>query len=352
MSKKANYFKIGVFVILAITVAIVAVIILGAGAFFQEKTFMESYFEESVQGLEVGSSVKFRGVGIGNVELITLVDEEYATDRRYVLVRVGLTSHVWQAGGGQKDLTKEIDRGLRVRLAFQGLTGTAYLEADYLDPERNPPLEIDWTPRYCYIPSASSTITRLSESLDRIMRKLEQVDITKITEGVETSLTAFTKATQGFDVKKTNEQAQQLLMDLRETNRLIAQTLQGESLESILSDTSATMGAARRIVEGSEAPLTEFPAALLEASRNVETFTERLDAVSEGLPDTFTRLRDMVHEIEGLFASHQRDIAIAVRNIKAASENLRELSEDAKRYPAQVLFGGPPSPVHPQGEEE
>jgi hypothetical protein len=34
------------------------------------------------------------------------------------------------------------------------LTGTAYLEADYLDPVRNPFLEIDWQLRFLYVPSA------------------------------------------------------------------------------------------------------------------------------------------------------------------------------------------------------
>ncbi|MDY6838460.1 MAG: MlaD family protein [Thermodesulfobacteriota bacterium] len=351
MSGRANYFKIGLFVIVATTLAVVSVIILGAGALFQKKTLMESYFEESVQGLEVGSPVKFRGVGIGNVELITLVDREYATALQHVLVRVGLSSDVWKAKPKQVgDLTEEIERGLRVRLAFQGLTGTAYLEADYLDPERNPPLKIDWTPRYCYIPSAPSTITRLSESLDRIMRRLEQVKIDRITEVVETSLKAFTQATEDVDLKETNAQAQELLIDLRETNRLIAESLKGGRLESILSDTSATMGAARRIVEGSEPSLAEFPAALLEASRNVEAFTKRLDAMSQGLPDAFSRLKEILHEIDDLLSSQQQDIAITVRNIKAASENLRELTENATRYPAQVLFGEPPSPVDPQGE--
>ena len=32
----------------------------------------------------------------------------------------------------------EIDKGLRVRLAPQGITGTSYLEIDYVDPKANP----------------------------------------------------------------------------------------------------------------------------------------------------------------------------------------------------------------------
>ncbi|MGD8513484.1 MAG: MlaD family protein [Deltaproteobacteria bacterium] len=349
MSARASYFKIGVFVISGATIAVVAVTILGAGVLLQKKTPMETYFEDSVQGLEVGSPVKFRGVGIGNVELITLVDREYPTGFRYVLVRVGLSQDALQSRSQQwakSDLGKEIEKGLRVRLAFQGLTGAAYLEADYLDPQRNPPLIIDWIPRYSYIPSAPSTIARLSESLDGIMRNLEQIDVEKITDAVETSLNAFTKTAQGLDLQETNEQVQQLLTELSG----VAQLLKEGEIESILSDTSATMATARRIVEGSEPSLTEFPSALLEASKNIKELTKRLDAVSRDLPEALAKFRRVLHDVDHLLSNQQEDIELTIRNIRAASENFKELSENAKKYPSQVLFGEPPRRVHPGRE--
>ena len=45
-----------------------------------------------------------------------------------------------------------------MRLAPQGITGTSYLEIDYVDPVP-PILPIDWTPDNIYIPSAPSTVT-------------------------------------------------------------------------------------------------------------------------------------------------------------------------------------------------
>ena len=40
----------------------------------------------------------------------------------------------------------EVEKGLRVKLAPQGITGTSYLEIDYVDPANNPPLPVDWVP--------------------------------------------------------------------------------------------------------------------------------------------------------------------------------------------------------------
>ncbi len=67
-----------------------------------------------------------------------------------------------RAGAGdlteQKSVDLEIEKGLRMRLAPQGITGTSYLEIDYVDPPP-PVLPIDWVPENIYIPSAPSTVT-------------------------------------------------------------------------------------------------------------------------------------------------------------------------------------------------
>jgi phospholipid/cholesterol/gamma-HCH transport system substrate-binding protein/paraquat-inducible protein B len=143
--EKFSYFKIGIFVISAVVLGVLGVVVLGAGAIFQKKSIVETYIDESVQGLDVGSPVKFRGVPVGNVEDISLTSVEYRTRLQYVLVRFSISSNMFQFPVNDPSspaLQRELDRGFRIRMAAQGLTGVAYLEADYLNPERNPPLLI------------------------------------------------------------------------------------------------------------------------------------------------------------------------------------------------------------------
>ena len=52
MSLKANYFKLGLFVIGAVVAAAALIIIIGSGRAFQTKIPIETYFNESVQGLD------------------------------------------------------------------------------------------------------------------------------------------------------------------------------------------------------------------------------------------------------------------------------------------------------------
>src|SRR6266508_6122735 len=137
---KLSYFKIGIFVISAIVIGVIGVVVLGAGAIFQKRSLIETYIDESVQALEVGSHVIFRGVPVGRVEQISLTSAEYSTRRQYVLVRVAISSNMFQFPVNDPNspaLKNELDRGFRIRMAAQGLTGVAYVETDYLDPERS-----------------------------------------------------------------------------------------------------------------------------------------------------------------------------------------------------------------------
>ena len=77
MSQKANYFKLGLFVIGALVAGVVVVLVIGSGRWFERKITIETYFNESVQGLDLGSKIKFKGVVIGDVTKISFTYGQY-----------------------------------------------------------------------------------------------------------------------------------------------------------------------------------------------------------------------------------------------------------------------------------
>jgi phospholipid/cholesterol/gamma-HCH transport system substrate-binding protein/paraquat-inducible protein B len=343
-----SYFKIGVFVISAVVIGVIGVVALGVRTIFQKQVLVETYIDESVQGLDIGSAVKFRGVQVGDVEKITLTSVEYPTRRRYVLVRVGLDPSMFQyplvdAGGPGFDT--EIQKGLRVRLAAQGLTGVAYLEADYLDPARYPPLAIDWQPVYPYIPSAQSTITRLTESVDRILRNVENVDIQRLTETIEKSLSTITKFTTGAGLDKIGPQVNAILTEIGHTNRELKAIMTSPELKSTLADASAAAASARQIFAQAEKPLNKILADLPETSERIKNLAGQMDAASADLPETTGHLKETLRRLERFIASQQDDLQVTVQNLRAITENVKEITDNAKSYPGQILFGSPPPPA-------
>src|SRR6476661_7899346 len=188
MSAQANFFKIGLFVIGGTLALVLLLLILGSGQLFQSKVTMETYLNESVQGLEVGSKVRYRAVVVGAVRRIGFTYNVYEQDQpmpvrlRYVMIEATILPRLigGRAGGDitRPDTAKvEIDKGLRVRLAPQGITGTSYLEIDYVDPKTNPQLPISWEPANLYIPGAQSTVTEFVAAASEIVERLRNVDI-------------------------------------------------------------------------------------------------------------------------------------------------------------------------------
>ncbi|MEM7262663.1 MAG: MlaD family protein [Planctomycetota bacterium] len=174
-----GYFKIGSFVLVGLALLTVGITVFGAGLFGGDRTYLETYFDESVQGLSKGSPVKYRGVQIGFVEEINFCRNKYALDpadanfekhTRYVYTRVALYPTIFENFEDRTEVERTladlVDRGLRTRLTSLGVTGTVYLEVDYFDVSLNPKLDVSWDPEHYYVPSSEST---LLQSLPRFL---------------------------------------------------------------------------------------------------------------------------------------------------------------------------------------
>jgi ABC-type transporter Mla subunit MlaD len=313
MSVKANYFKIGIFIISATVIAIIAIIVLGVGTVFQHKVMIETYIDGSVQGLDVGSPFKFRGVKLGSVEEITFVGNEYKFERtseeylaygQFILIKASFKPVQDVTEKEQRIfLERMIAKGLRVRLASQGITGAAFLEADYIDPAESPPMKITWEPKTYYVPSVPSKITQLTESVETILAKLEEINVKGITDGLEVTLGSVNKILNDVKVAKIAEHVEQLLVELRETNKKV---------KPLITDASETM-----------------------------------DSVKEELPEILGQLKRTLRRFNNLVANEEENVAVSTENVRLITGNLRDLTENAKKSPSQFIFGGPPPPSQP-----
>ncbi|MHC5082423.1 MAG: MlaD family protein, partial [Planctomycetota bacterium] len=197
MRENSTYFKVGLFVLGCLALLIAGVIFISADK-IDHAVLVETYIDESVQGLSVGSSVVRRGVAIGRVERITFVPVEYPMEtesvefdkfERYVMVVMAIRPTEFPQLGKDPELVsasirKQVNNGLRFKISYQGITGLAYLEADYVDPLRNPPLAVPWVPKNHYIPSSPSLMQNFTEALDKTFQRLGAMDV----EGLVTKM--------------------------------------------------------------------------------------------------------------------------------------------------------------------
>jgi phospholipid/cholesterol/gamma-HCH transport system substrate-binding protein len=342
--------KVGIFVLVALALIVAGIAILGGGSLLRQTEQAETYVNESVQGLDVGSPVKFRGVQIGRVSTIGFVQTEYQVDRsselsRLVLVRFEIFPRTFgtTTSGLEKEVQGMIQRGLRVRLAQQGLTGTEYLEADFLSPDLYPPLPITWDPDALYIPSAPSRLSQFTDAAEEVMRNLRRTDIAKLIDEA-TSLVEDLRGTsealhQFFDQTALTQMRQDLGESFANLKRLsdTAASAGTATLES-LRDTVARLGDVTRIIQEATAG-DRLPSIVADS----QAASANLRKATNDLPQTMATLRGAIQRLDSLLVNGQGDVASTLDNLHIATENLRQLSETAKRYPSQLLFGGPPA---------
>lgn len=335
MSAKADYFKIGVFIVSALAVTVTAIVALSGGKWFKKVVYWESYFDESVQGLAVGSPIKYRGVQVGTVEAIGFVGDVYGEELgkedlrhygRYILVRgssADLMPHLTQEEK-EEERGGRISAGLRVRLASQGVTGVVYLEADYLDPAEYPALQVPWKPQSIYMPSAPSSVSVLGTALHTIARDLEKADIHTITRHLDGLVLEVTKVVKDLNVQGLSSQTGRVLDELERTAQQGRRVMERPELTTILSDTAYTMEGAKKLI--------------MELSQ----ISKQIKIASDRFPEASNRLEKSVRRVDTLLANKSQDIEETIENLRVVSANLRELTDNAKRYPAQVFLGGPP----------
>jgi ABC-type transporter Mla subunit MlaD len=344
MSQKANYFRLGIFIIIAAALFVAIVLALGAGNIFERTVAIETYFDESVQGLDVGSAVKYRGVQIGRVTRIGFTASKYQNDvpvkgrRQYVLVEAELQPELIGTKQDAESLMEMISAGLRARLAPVGITGTAYLEIDFVDPKAYPPLAITWTPQNVYIPSAPSTYNQIVSGAQKFLATLDNADI----EGAINSIAVLARTANdklgelpvgaiGFELNAAVKEARTLIARLD-------RTIAAPEVAQAVKDLGVAAARLREVL--AQPGWATAPGQAAEAFAKVREVAE-----NPHLQDALVRLDRILTRLDTMTAGADADFSTALYNLRRVSENLRDLTESVKRYPGAV-FGEPPRPVN------
>jgi len=375
--RKTDYFRLGAFILTGTALLVFMIVVLGAGQFFTRPVLLETYFNEAVNGLEVGSPVRFRGVKIGRVSSIDFVMGRYTTleqsNSRYVYVECELSRADFLAGpksSAQAELDKEVERGLRIRPVSQGLTGTLNLSLDYFPPQSNPPLEVNWVPNNLYVPSAPSTMNRIEAAIADASEAISSLDKEDM-EAILKSIRSVTENLSTFfaqaDAKGIGEM---LVRNLEQTERIFARlnTLLGDtevskllpSAQLVLNDVHGFFATAGPDMTAAASDMRETFASLKRTTATLEKAVqdpkadlagalENVNKATESVNIAAARFQDLMVRTNGMVAGQEANIEEIVENVRLLVLNLKELTEEAKRYPSGVLFGQPPAEQSPAG---
>lgn len=238
--------RIGIFVVTGLVLLLAILYVLGLSELFTRKAYLSTTFVESVQGLSVGSSVKYRGVPLGTVKSISILISErlVKVDMEIELKHLIAKSSRDQQLVAQEVFTREIKHGLRCRLEYAGITGMKFVNFDYFakpDDELQPspfPMSQD---DYIYIPSVPSTMEDITTALISAIERLSKIRFEEIAEEVESALLEFNAFLSSPTMKATVNRIHDAAVNIESGSNIIAQMLADDKLNKILDGAIADL---------------------------------------------------------------------------------------------------------------
>lgn len=324
---ETNYWKIGLFVAVGSLLGVAAVFWLAAQRLNRELLPSVTYFDESVQGLDIGAPVKMRGVTIGNVSKIT-----FAPDQRLVEVHSDIYADVMRRIGfpytadGWQSVPPPDD--LRVQLTSSGITGVKFLAVDFFEPDHHPVLALTFDPPARYVPSTRSALKTfeggLLDMIDRAPPLME--DIRKLVATTESRVAEF--------------DAEDLAKKLSELARTMTEKLEELDLAALGEEGTGLMRDVRSVLarlDEDQGPIGELIASWSAVGDKLQ---QALDEAQLG------EAGRAIDEALGELGALSRTGQIVLQELRADLEELREalgamrrLADYIERDPGALIRG-------------
>jgi phospholipid/cholesterol/gamma-HCH transport system substrate-binding protein/paraquat-inducible protein B len=342
MPAKRNYYRLGLFVLASLALLVLLLFLLGGRSLFKPFVIIETYFNESVAGLDVGAPVKFRGVNVGRVSWIGISSQVYQRDvllddaKNYIVVRMRIDD--FDDDSGPDVLEAYVRRGLRASTQLAGITGQLFVSLDFVKADDMRRLDFDWKPKYPYIPSAPSLTNQIISNAQSFLASLNQANVQDLGQNLNKLVVTLETQMQKAQLDEIASDVRTALQTMQSALRRVDNVLAKGELEQ-------TLGSMRTATQRLNVILAE--PGLVETPRNLAAATASLRQIMESgeLQRAVARIDQAAGEARNLIGANQDDVRRAIEDVQVAAENLRSLTALLSRDPSALLFSSPPRPV-------
>lgn len=331
MKNNANSLAIGMFVLGAALIAVAGVIIFGAAKFFEDDKLFASRFSETVNGLDVGAPVKFRGVKIGKVERIAITSQKAAWNKKtdkedMVLVIYSIDLNLLKRRmrdndnvSGEEWIRMRVKDGLRAKLNYQSIvTGMLYVELDYLE-KQNPELELRESHGVLGIPSEPSGLSEMMKSMQDSIASISRIDFVSLFNNANELIVNLNKKVTEIDAKNLTDTA---VLTMRSADAFL------RNADSLASSAKVTLG-------NVDATLDNVDSALASADKNLTFLSRDLSKTLAGIDRFVANIGSMTDENSQL----RFELVSLLNTLRNSVKTLGNLADYIQRNPNAILTG-------------
>jgi phospholipid/cholesterol/gamma-HCH transport system substrate-binding protein len=304
MEREANYAAVGGFVLLVLAMTVAFVYWYSDAREARSYERHEIYFEGSVSGLSVGSTVRYLGVDVGRVVALNI--DRRSAERVQVIVDI--------------DSAAPVSSKTVAELSLLGVTGLLYVDllGDPGSKRLVPPVESE---RYPVIRSVRSGFDVILSGVPEVMGRISEVAQRASRLLSDDNLEALSRTVASID-----RASRDLPATMREVDSLVRE------LRTISRDFSQMTQA--------------LQTAAVETTPAIRKVVDRIGVVADNLATTSARLDELVRDnatsINDFAQNGLPEVERLMREGSAAADELESLGRSLREDPSRIIYSPPP----------
>jgi paraquat-inducible protein B len=320
MSKKANPTFVGLFIVIGVALGVAGLLLFSSAKLWSPTLEVIAYFDQSLNGLNEGAPVKYRGVTIGSVKRV-MVRENQATNDYSMPVILELQEKLVRRRMGEPGVVfsgqfmeERIRLGLRASLQTESLvTGILYID---MRPEADapPPVFHQLEKRYTEIPTEPTGIQQMFSNL-------ASLDIKGMATNLNVLLAKLNTVFGTLDMAQINAGVTNVLRSL---DRLVS----SPELNSNLAAMHTTLEQYRALGEKLNSRLDPLADSLTNSLAEANRSLQQLRGAVENL-------RTMLAPDSPL----RNGLELDLQQLAAAAQSLSALTDFLYRHPNALVVG-------------
>ncbi len=229
MSKKINTTFIGLFIVAGVALGVIGLLLFSSSRLFSRTDEMIVYFDNSLNGLNEGAPVKYRGVTIGFVKRVMIRFDQDPKDYALpVVLEVEQNLLRKRLGDESVDLftrgamERSVSNGLRATLQTESLvTGVLFVGLDF-EPHAPPPIFHQLQKIYVEVPSEATDVQQLMNNLASLDLKSIEKNLNALLINLNSSVSSLHLEEIHDDITKVLGSVDRLVSSPDLKNSLIA----------------------------------------------------------------------------------------------------------------------------------
>jgi phospholipid/cholesterol/gamma-HCH transport system substrate-binding protein len=328
MASQKTKLAVGLFMTIGMAFAVLVIIWLGTSRYLEKGQYYVTYFDESVQGLDLDSPVKYRGVFIGRVENIGV-----APDSKLIKVVLNIES-------GQT-----LDSDIVAQLKSVGITGSMFVELDRKkqgEPDQSPPLS--FPSEYPIVASQPSEIGELLSGINDVLDQLKLLNIKEISDQIKLTLNNINQKVSEANVKRISDKIEtslervEYILDDRRWDGIF------ESVDQDLRSFNTLINNADRSLGRVESTIDRVENIVIKNEKTIKTAIDEFQLAMTNANHLLEKGSSLVSDTDDSISDLMHHLLAVARNLEKASENLNQIMELVADQPSQLIFGEPPVP--------